>query len=71
MPLEKKARVPVRRHMSLLLLRARIFDENFLFFFFFASSQNFDKEDKKTQELRGEGEKEDFCLTGEDDDDDD
>ena len=55
MPLEKKARVPVRRHVSSSF--ARIFDENFLFlFFFFAfSSQNFDKEDKKTQELRGGG----------------
>ena len=53
MPLEKKARVPVRRHMSLLLLRARIFDENFLFFFFFASSQNFDKEDKKNTRTQG------------------
>jgi len=51
MPLEKKARVPVRRHMSLLLLRARIFDENFLFFFF-ASSQNFDKKTKKQRTQR-------------------
>ena len=54
--------------MSLLLLRARIFDENFLFFVF-ASSQNFGQEDKKTKNS-GEEEKEDFCLTGEDDDDD-
>lgn len=30
MPLEKKARVSVRRHVSSF---ARIFDENFLFFF--------------------------------------
>lgn len=64
MPLEKKARVPVRRHMSLLLLRARIFDENFLFFFFFASKKNFDKEDKKTQELIRGGGKGGFLFDG-------
>ena len=64
MPLEKKARVPVRRHTSLLLLRARIFDENFLFFFFAFSSQNFDKEDTKKQELRGEGGKGGFLFDG-------
>ena len=74
MPLEKKARVPVRRHVSSSF--ARIFDENFLFFFAF-SSQNFDKEDKKTRTQEKE-EKVDFCLTRmmmmmmiDDDDDDD
>ena len=65
MPLEKKARVPVRRHVSSF---ASIFDENFLFFFAF-SLQKFDKEDKKTRTQEKE-EKEDLCLTDDDDDDD-
>ena len=59
-----------------LLLRKRIFVKIFSFFFAF-SSQNFDKEDKKTRTQEKE-EKEDFCLTRmmmmmmiDDDDDDD
>ena len=48
MPLEKKARVPVRRHVS--SFAQAYFCENFLFFFAF-SSQNFDKEETKKQEL--------------------
>ena len=48
MPLEKKARVPVRRHVSSSF--ARIFMKIFSFFFAF-SSQNFDKEETKKQEL--------------------
>ena len=53
-----------------LLLRKRIFVKIFSFFFAF-SSQNFDKEDTKKQELRGEGGKGGFLFDADDDDDDD
>ena len=52
--------------MSLLL---RVFLMKIFSFFFAFSSQNFDKEDKKTRTQEKE-EKEDFCLTDDDDDDD-
>lgn len=67
MPLEKKARVPVRRHVSSF---ARIFDENFLFFLLFLH-KILTKNKTKKQELRGEGGKGGFLFDADDDDDDD
>ena len=69
MPLEKKARVPVRRHVSSSF--ARIFDENFLFFFLLFLHKILTKNKTKKQELRGEGGKGGFLFDADEDDDDD
>ena len=69
MPLEKKARVPVRRHVS--SFAQAYFCENFLFFFLLFLHKILTKNKTKKQELRGEGGKGGFLFDADDDDDDD